>query len=434
MKEIFYLRRGSLRIAAALLAMVPVACTVLGAEPDKSEKPNILFIMSDQYRADYIGAAGNRDIHTPHLDRLAHDGAIFTRAYAAQPVCSPNRAAIFTGFYPHAAGVPENAVPLPQTSRTMSEMLTPAGYDCGFFGKWYLGRRDAFATMPEYPRDGRGDQHYFGTGANRRYSVDVVTEDAVNFIKRKRESPFYVCVSYQPPHPPLVAPKEYVNRYKHIRDRNKRGYYAMCTKVDSGIGELLAALDEMGTADTTLVVFTSDHGQCFVRRWNRLYIRLCYDPAARVPLLMRMPGTIPPDRRIDGLFSSVDLTPTILALAGHSVPAELQGKDFSQLASGITDKGRDYVFIENTPYAYEPKKGQERCVLDDQWKLILSTHRPPELFNNKEDPDERSNRWEEMADSDTVKRLLGELQRWADRTRDDLANRLVVRVREGDTP
>ena len=180
------------------------------------KNPNILFIMSDQYRADCVGAAGNAEIHTPHMDRLAREGAIFTRAYAAQPVCSPDRAAIFTGLYPHSAGVPENAVGLPTTSRTLSEILVRSGFDCGFFGKWYLGRRDAFATMPEYPRDGRGDQHHFGTGANRRYSVDVVTEDAIRFIARKREKPFYVCVSYQPPHPPLVAPAEYVNRYRHI--------------------------------------------------------------------------------------------------------------------------------------------------------------------------------------------------------------------------
>ncbi|MBI4579953.1 MAG: sulfatase-like hydrolase/transferase [Planctomycetes bacterium] len=395
--------------------------------------PSILFILSDQYRRDCVGISGNPKSHTPNLDRLAREGAWFDRTYTAQPVCSPNRAAIVTGLYPHSAGVQENctetktgAKELPGTSRTMSEMLAPAGYDCGYFGKWHLGRRDAFKTFPEYPKDGRGSDHYFGEGRERRYGVDVITEDAIAFLKRGRTQPFYVYVSFYPPHPPFSVPEKYLDRYKNIADRDQRTYYAMCEKIDEKVGELLEALEDLGVADSTLVVFTSDHGHSFIYRWNHHYKRLCYDTASRVPLIMRMPGVIPKGRRVDVLFSSVDLTPTILDLLGQPVPSGLQGLDLAALARGDTDKGRDHAFIENVPFTGNPDKGEERCVLDGRYKLILSSRRPPELYDLRDDPDEVANRWGELKSSPAVRRLISQLQAWAEKSHDTLAPELIA--------
>ena len=395
--------------------------------------PNILFILSDQYRWDCVGVTGVSKAHTPNLDRLASNGVWFSHVYTAQPVCSPNRASIITGLYPHTAGIQENCTvtklgnkELPKTSIAMSERLAPAGYDCGYFGKWHLGRRDAFETFPEYPKDGRGTDHYFGSGENRRYGVDVITEDAIAFLKRPRTKPFYVYVSYYPPHPPFSVPEKYLARYKDITDPDQRTYFAMCEKIDEKVGELLATLDELHVADNTLVVFTSDHGHNFVYRWNHHYKRLCYDTAARVPLIMRMPGVIPKGRRIDTLFSSVDLTPTLMDLLGQPVPAGLQGLDFAALVRGQSDKGRDYVFIENVPFTGFPEKGQERCVLDSRYKLILSNRRPPELYDMQSDPDEVNNQWDKLKSSAEVRQLLDQLQKWADRTKDTLAPELIA--------
>jgi arylsulfatase A-like enzyme len=410
-------------------------CAQLAADAKPERAPNVLFILTDQHRRDCVGAYGNPEIHTPNIDRIAREGVRFDRAYAAQPVCSPNRAAILTGLYPHTSGVWENCkggwedrVSLPKSVPTMAEMLRPAGYDCGYFGKWHLGRRDAFETFPEYPGDGRGDNHYFGEGADRRYGVDVITDDAVRFVARERTRPFYVYVSLYPPHPPFSAPQAYVDRYKHIEDREKRVYYAMCTKVDEKVGELLAALDELEIAARTLVVFTTDHGHNFEQRWNHHHKRLCYDAAARLPLVARMPGVLPAGRVTDGLISSVDLTPTILGLISQPVPAGLQGRDLSALARGPTEQGRDYLFIENIPFPFDRGKGEERCVMDKEWKLILSTQREPELYHVESDPDERQNRWEKMKDSPEVRRLTRELHAWARRTSDSLAPQLLTAV------
>ncbi|MGH9340414.1 MAG: sulfatase family protein [Acidobacteriota bacterium] len=387
---------------------------------------NILLILTDQHRYDGVGVNGNEKISTPNLDRIAREGARFERAYVAQPVCSPNRAAIFTGLYPHSSGVWENNVPLPSTTPAISELMKAAGYDCGYFGKWHLGRRDAFDAMPEYPKDGRGSGHYFGEGASRRYAVDVLTEDVLTFLRRERSGPFFACVSYYPPHPPYSVPADYLEPYEGIEDERVRAYYAMVSKVDEKVGELLRALDELEIRDQTLVIFTSEHGHYFQPRWNDHAKRLCYDTASRIPLLMRLPGRFSAGLQVEGLFSSVDLTPTILGLIGYQGGRAQQGRDFSaHLLEGRTGGMREHFFIENIPFPFEPRKGMERCVGSREWKLILSTRRPPELVNYRTDPREGRNQWDDLRHSSLCHGLREGLRDWAEKTHDQLSLQLL---------
>ena len=422
-----------MRVIASILILLSVGCvasspSIARAETKPKEPANILFILTDQHRRDCVGAYGNPKIHTPNLDRLARDGVRFDRAYVSQPVCSPCRSSIMTGLYPHTSGVWENKVPLPKSSKTIAEMLAPAGYDCGYFGKWHLVRRDAFETFPEYPNDGRGSNHYFGKGDSKRYGIDVITADAIQFVKKKRSKPFCTFVSFYPPHPPYSAPPGYEDRYKEIQDPKKRIYYAMCTKIDEKVGELLGVLKEMGISDKTLVVFTTEHGHHFERLWNNHDKRLCYDTASRIPLLMRLGGVLPAGRTTDGFVSSVDLVPTMLSLIGQPIPAGLEGSDLSDLARGKTERGREFVFMENIPYPFNRAKGEERCVRDDRWKLILSTVRDPELYDMTADPQERTNLWKERQGTPAADRLIRALADWAKRTRDPLAPKLLKRV------
>lgn len=406
--------------------------------------PNILFLLTDQHRQDGVGAYGKEGVITPHLDGLARDGIRFDRAYTAQPVCAPNRASILSGLYPHTHGLRENTWPLSPRVQTMAEMLAPLGYDCGYFGKWHLGRQDAqgFRTFPEYPSDGRGEQHFFSIAGEKRYSTDVITDDVLAFIQQERASPFYAYVSYYPPHPPYSVPEPYENLYRDRfpGDRRRRIYYAMCTKVDEQIGRLLAALDARGLAENTLVVFTTEHGHFFEPRWNDHEKRLCYDTAARVPLLMRLPGVIPAHQTTPELISAVDLVQTMMGLVGMPAPEALQGEDLSGLARGREDARRAAIFMENFPlinkttargpYRNEPEweAGEERCVRDRSWKLILSTTRPPELYHMEEDPGETNNRWARMHRTPEVKRLRDLLHDWAIRTGDSIAPALLARL------
>jgi arylsulfatase A-like enzyme len=398
-----------------------------------NESPNVLVILTDQHRQDGIGAYARSPVKTPHLDRIAREGIRFDRAYVAQPVCSPNRASILTGYYPHAHGVLENNVPLPSKAVALSEMLSERGYECGYFGKWHLDRRNdqGFTTFPNYPRDGRGQNHYFfDKNNNRRYAVDVITDDVLAFLNKKRSGPFFAFVSYYPPHPPYSVPEQYERMYREAipKDRNQRIYYGMCTKVDEQVGRLLGALDDMDATKHTLVVFTTEHGHFFKRRWNDHAKRLCYDTASRIPLLMRMPGVIPPRQTTTELISSVDLTPTILGLLGQETPQGLQGSDLSGLARGTSKTGRDVVFIENTPYPYKPEKGRERCVFDGRWKLILSNVRAPELYDLHSDPEEFENHWPKQRNSAEAQALLEQLRTWGKRTKDPLTPHLLSQL------
>jgi uncharacterized sulfatase len=235
-------------------------------------------------------------------------------------------------------------------------------------------------------------------------------------------------VSFYPPHPPYSAPAGYEDRYKDIENRKQRTYYAMCTKVDEKVGQLLAVLDELKVAESTLVVFTTEHGHHFDRRWNNHDKRLCYDTASRIPLLMRMPGTLPAGRNTDGMISSVDLLPTMLMLIDQPFPKGIEGQDLSPLAAGKTNTGREFVFIENIPYPFDREKGDERCVRDDRWKLILSTVREPEFYDMKQDPSETNNVWKSQKDSPAAKRLIKAMADWAKRTTDPLAPQLLKQV------
>lgn len=417
------------RTFCSSVASLPLAGRRTMLSLPASRQPwNLLLILSDQHRYDCVGANGNSRIHTPHLDRLAAAGARFERAYVAQPVCSPNRAALLTGLYPHSSGVWENNVPLPPASLALSELLRPRGYDCGYFGKWHLGRRNAFETIPEYPNDGRGHQHYFGEGPSRRYSADVLTEDALAFLEKKRSAPFFACVSFYPPHPPYSVPQAYRRPYASLRDEEVRTYYAMVTKVDEQIGLLLDRLQALELERRTLVVFTSEHGHYFRPRWNQHAKRLCYDTAARVPLILRMPGEVPSGLSFQGLFSAVDLTPTVLGLLGARQEGGFQGRDLSRSLKEGKQAGREYFFMENIPFPFRPEQGMERCVGDEEWKLILSTHRPPELLAYREDPEEVRNRYGEMKFSPALQRLLEALREWGRQTHDGLSLQLMERT------
>jgi len=432
------------RLALIFLPLAGIVAPTTGASPSATARPrNVLFILTDQHRQDGVGAYGNPVVKTPHLDQLARGGIRFERSYTAQPVCAPNRASILSGLYPFTHGLRENGWPLSPRTRTLAKMLAAHGYATGYFGKWHLGRGDSqgFATFPNYPGDGRGRDHYYTIDGMRRYATDVLTDDAIGFLRQTRAQPFFLFVSYYPPHPPYSVPPEYEERYRaqFPDDAERRIYYAMCTKVDESIGRLLDALHELGRDRDTLVAFTSEHGHYFETRWNDHPKRLCYDTAARVPLLMRLPGVIPAGQVTRELISAVDLVPTILGLVGQPVPEGLQGQDLSGLAKG-TAPGRDAAFMINFPFiirmprpdpvlkfnTHPDWRHEERAVVNRAgWKLILSAAREPELYFVPDDPDERNNRFPAMRTSDEVRGLAMQVYRWAIETGDSVAPRLV---------
>ena len=405
----------------------------------RTRKPNILLILTDQQRQDSIGAYEHEPVITPHLDRMAREGIRFNRAYVAQPLCAPNRGSIFSGLYPFNHGVRENTWLLSNERRILPDMLAEAGYHTAYFGKWHLGdaSRGAFHTMPFYKNDGRGINHYFNRDGNLVYQTEALADDAIAFMTKEKESPFFAVVSIYPPHRPHIAPQGYKELYKNIfpESRKRRKYYGMCTAVDDAVGRILGSLESLGLEDDTLVIFTSDHGFLFEKRWNGHEKRLCYDEAAKIPLIMKYPKGILSNQVSEMNINSVDLTPTILGLAGIPAHTDFDGTDMSIEIIGNSKKTPNYTVLINIPFPYKQteapphplqlEKGEERCIVHDNWKLIISTIRPPELYELESDPMERQNLWDEKKDFQIVSLLKEYLREWAEKTKDKLTPQLL---------
>jgi arylsulfatase A-like enzyme len=416
---------------AALLTFV----SSLQSQP--AETPNLLFILTDQHRRDGVGAYGETEVMTPNLDRIATEGIRFNRAYTAQPVCAPNRGAMMSGLFPHNHGVLENTWDLDTDVRILPDLYRENGYRTGYFGKWHLGdpARDAWDEMPIYPGDGRGDKHYFNVDGKKVYQTEVITPDVIEFMTKDPNQPFVAYASYYPPHPAYSVPKAYEDMYADIYpdDERRRIYYAMCTAVDDAVGDLLQALDDKGLTDNTLVVFTTEHGHNFEHRWNDHDKRLCYDISARVPMLMRFPGVIKEGQVSESLISSIDLYPTMTNLMGLVAGPGLDGQNLGNQISGRTDKGRASLVMVNIPFIDKSgstgmpdlEKGEERCIVKGDWKLILSTVREPELYHLPTDPSETDNRWADSKDTTIIADLSLALHYWGKRTKDPLMEKLL---------
>ena len=423
-----------------LLLLLLLSTNDVAAEPTRSpSRTNILFVLVDQQRQDGVGAYGLEGVKTPHLDALGQGGIRFTRAYVAQPVCAPNRGSLFSGLYPFHHGVRENQWDLDSSVTLLPDRLRRHGYVCGYFGKWHLGdpARDAFDAMPPYPNDGRGKRHYYERDGKWVYQTEALADDAIDFLRKHRTRPFFCVVSMYPPHGPSSVPEEFESLYqkRFPEDSSRRKYYAMCTAIDVAVGRLLKALDDLKCAEDTLVVYTSEHGQFFERRWNKHAKRLCYDEAARVPLLMRFPGRLPAGRASDLLFNAVDMTPSLLGLLGLPLgDARFDGHDMSALLKVNGQHPTGYTVMVNIPYIDRKRAkdrvvltdGEERCIVSGKWKLIVSRNRPAELYDLEKDAAESRNVWPTRAGSAIASVLTKQMRIWAARVGDDLAPQLLA--------
>lgn len=464
-------RREFLAASSAVmtLGMSAAQGTAVAGPQSPRDQPNILFINTDQQRADTLCCYGNNHVQTPHLDLLAAQGTLFTSCYVTQPVCSPCRSSMVTGLCPNATTVVDNNIPLPPDRFAWPRALHDAGYRTAYIGKWHLGVEpvpDYFDVWrgfetgwkhlikeePYYAAPGEMDSVFRkriaatppdageGKSVIGRYRPDVETDYALEFIGENQSRPFACWLSFYPPHTPKEAPKENIAQYRdHIQPEDQAIYHAMVNRLDWNIGRVLARLDELNLRERTLIVFTSDHGENFPLRWNDHYKRLCYDQAANVPLLVSMPGSLPQGARTSDVVSIADLCPTILDLCGMDVPADLHGESLKPLLTGKTRGWRDDAFIQNNPYTGagktntgEEKSGKEpdmreRCLVTREWKLILNTSRPPELYDRRSAEPDTHNMFGHDETKAAAHMLAKRMCEWAEKTGDDATKRLVSR-------
>jgi arylsulfatase A-like enzyme len=348
--------------------------------PAPTDRPNVLFVLSDQQRWDTVGANGCPMDLTPNLDALAARGVRFANAITCQPVCAPARAVLQTGKYATSAGVWRNGFRLPAEERTLAHHFKAHGYEVGYVGKWHLAdtrdrpippdRRGGYddywvaADLLEFtshPYDTRlfdeREQEVYVEG----YRVDATTDLAMRFLARERDRPFYLFISYLEPHHQndenaFVGPKEYDATYANPwvpEDLHGRpgdwpsqltGYYGAIRRIDDCLGKMLAHLEARGQLENTVVFFTSDHG-CHFRTRNAEYKRSCHESSVHIPAVMAGPG-LPRGRVVEPPVSLIDFPPTVLDAAGIAVPEAMQGRSTLPLVEDPTADWPAEVFIQ----------------------------------------------------------------------------------------
>ncbi|NOY80887.1 MAG: sulfatase [Kiritimatiellaeota bacterium] len=353
-------------VAGALLSASPAALSA------PSSRPNILVIVAEDM-APSLSCYGDKQVATPHLDKLADAGVRFETAWVTQASCSPSRASLLTGLYPHQngqVGLSHYGYRMPRGLPNLARSLRAAGYVTGIIGKLHV------EPSADFPFDYRGLRH------TETRHVKRVRDDAGRFLEHAAGRPFFLYLNLMDVHAPFKAQVDGVPArptrpedmrpwpfigFDHLELRRRMAdYYNGVRRVDAAVGLLRDLLRRRGLERQTLVVFLGDHGPAFCRAKLS-----CYDAGLRVPLLITWPGRIPRGCSFRAPISTVDLFPTLLAAAGATVPTGLPGEDLVPLVSGGRAADERPVFGEYTahgPANYYPR----RTVRDGRWHLILN--------------------------------------------------------------
>lgn len=401
-------------------------------------RPNFLFIYTDDQRWDALSVVqreqGERArfpwFETPNMDRIANEGVRFRNAFVVNSLCAPSRACFLTGRYNHLNGVVNNHMPFPVDSVTHATLLRAAGYRTGYIGKWHMdtqrGQRPGFDYSASFIGQGRyvdcpmeiNGQLTPTTG----WIDDVSTDYAIGFMQREKANPFSLVVGYKSCHGPWEPPARWSDRFagklakrapnadawppyprgragsapSATRDQPAEvpvnlNYFRTIAAADENIGRLLKTLDDLGLAQDTVVVFSSDNGY-YLGEHGLGDKRSAYDESMRIPLLVRYPGHARAGRVLDAMALNIDLAPTLLDYAGVPVPKQMQGRSWRPLIEGKPAPWRKAFFYE---YFYEQGFGTPTitAVRTDDAKLVKYPGHDDwtELYDLKADPNEMRN-------------------------------------------
>lgn len=423
---------------------------------------NILFIFADQMHGFAMGCMGDRQIHTPNLDRLAEEGVLFENTYSNAPVCTPFRGTLFTGRYASQTRIKNNESPVPVSERTLAGCLNEVGYRTSYVGKWHLGDKGNVWVKPELRAgfsDFLGYQCYndfldgvwfFDEDGSRverpGHRTDVTTDLAIERLERVAEDRFAMFVSYQTPHYPLQPSPEYEAMYEgvHIERRPNavdidpytptfsprspqpkeldpvyqkyggsldtylRLYYAMITQLDANVGRLLSALDRLGLRESTAVIFTSDHGDMQGSHGLRNK-GVHWEESTRIPLIVRAPGG-QSGMRVPTPVSGIDFFPTCLDFAGAPLEPSAEGASLAPGVLGEDDLPERPVFAEERGWC---------MVRHGDYKYVARTPdlEPLHLFDLESDPYEMKDLINREEHGSAAARLRAELLMWWEHVR-----------------
>ena len=409
------------------------------------QRPNVVLIITDDVGYGDLGSYGATDIKTPNLDALARAGVRMTHFYANGSTCTPTRAGLITGRYQsrvmleaplgHASST-DGRIGLPASGRSLPQLLKNAGYATGLIGKWHLG------YLPQFSPLAHGFESFWGFKAgftdywehNDRagepdlfendvpvtatgYMTDLITERSVRFIADHARQPFFLEVAYNAAHWPYQdpdRPSKAADNGRHLlpwdENTNTRAdYVKIMERADQGVGRILAAVDQHQLANDTVVIFTNDNGGEWLSRNAPLFNRkfTLFEGGIRVPTILRWPGHLPAGAVSSQVGITMDLTATVLAIAGATVPADakLEGINLIPLLrKGAQPVTRTLFWRANLAGL------NQRAVRDGNWKLLLEGTERAHLFDVVKDPGER----EDLAATNVslVRRLRQQILAW----------------------
>jgi len=423
-------------MAAATLPLVQATGQTADGR-EKQSKPNILLVISDQYRWDFVCGYGQNPMDfTPNLDAMLRRGTAFQNAFTNQPLCSPARACLFTGMYATQTGVWRLGFGLRPDAMTLATILRDAGYTTNYIGKWHLapnapndesthgpvppqyrgGFTDLWQASNELERTSHPYQGTMWDGDGKPmtfdgiYRVDYLTDLAVKFLQQKQEKPFFLVLSQLEPHqqndingfaPPKGYDEKFRNPYVPPDLRPFPGdwpfqlanYYGDCKSIDESIGKIFQTLKQQNLENNTIVIFMSDHG-CHFRTRNTEYKRSPHDSSIHVPLLIQGPG-FNNSRMISEMVSLADLAPSILGALGLEIPKTMQGRNFFPLIDDAKARAewRNEVFIQIS------ESETARAIRTPEWTYVAlapdanvrndagsANYQDYQLYNNFADP------------------------------------------------
>ena len=446
------MRRTTVILTVFVFAGFLLGCKNIGKEPTnllEIKKPNIIFVLADQWRAQATGFNGDPNLigKTPNLDRIADRGVYFTNAVSVCPVCTPYRASLLTGQYPTTTGMIFNDLHLPEESVTMAELFKESGYKTCYIGKWHLDGMGRFEFTPPERRQGfdywkalecshdyNNLLYYTGDNSEKNfwegYGPYAETEDAISYIHQNAESdkPFLMVLAWGAPHfPHNSAPKELQQLFNpediviraNVTDDMKEntkiesvGYYAHILALDSCMGELHNAIDEAGISDHTIFVFTSDHGEMMGSHGVRpKQKQVPWAESVKVPFLLRYPARYG-NRKIvvDAPINTPDILPTLLSLAGLPVPNAIEGENMAD-AIDNEEIARDKAALIMNVSPFAGKADEYRGIYTSRYAYVKTLEGPWLLFDHKKDPLQMDNLVGKPGHEQLQKELEMELQR-----------------------
>ncbi|WP_246581523.1 sulfatase-like hydrolase/transferase [Echinicola shivajiensis] len=379
--------------------------------------PNIIIVLADDLGYNDVSFNGSTEIPTPNIDRIANNGVKFTNGYVSYAVCGPSRAGLITGRYQGRFGFSRNPLfapndpnqGLPLSEETMASTLGRAGYKSLALGKWHLGAHESQRPLKrgftEFYGFLTGGHYYFPEDLTlndiseiesqyaayrtkllrndsrvdeKEYLTDAFSREAVDFIGRNKDNPFFIYLAYNAPHTPLQATEKYLSRFDHITDKKRKTYAAMVNAVDDGVGRVLDKLEELGISENTLVFFLSDNGGPEPHNASdngalRGTKGSLWEGGIRVPFAVQWPGTIPASQVYDHPIISLDIFATAAELANVKPKNKLDGVNLVPYLTG-KEKGEPHKSLEWRMYdrkAYAIRKGDYKLVNVDGEKEML---------------------------------------------------------------